>query len=134
VIKPRAFYGCTSLKNVIIFDYVTVIKPRAFYGCTSLELVVIPNSVTEIGYCAFEGCTSLENVIIPKSVRKIGLDSFSGCISLESVTLLSRAELYNGLFANCPSLQTINVPSDYVDYYKEYLPEELHDKIVELDR
>jgi hypothetical protein len=72
-------------------------------------------------------------VIIPKSVRKIGLDSFSGCISLESVTLLSRAELYNGLFANCPSLQTINVPSDYVDYYKEYLPEQLHDKIVELD-
>lgn len=111
-----------------------VIEDGAFAHRSSLKSVIIPDSVTVIKARAFEGCTSLENVIIPKSVTKIGLDSFSGCISLESVTLLSRAELYNGLFANCPSLQTINVPSDYVDYYKEYLPEELHDKIVELDR
>ena len=133
-IRDKAFAGCSSLKRVRIPDSVTVIGPQTFEGCTSLELVVIPNSVTAIETRAFYGCTSLENVVIPKSVTKIGLDSFSGCISLESVTLLSRAELYNGLFANCPSLQTINVPSDYVDYYKEYLPEELHDKIVELDR
>lgn len=33
-------------------------------------------------------------------------------------------------FRECPSLKTINVPSDYVDYYKEVLPEEFKPLVV----
>ena len=32
----------------------------------------------------------------------------------------------------CTSLATINIPAKKADYYKQRLPEELHDKIVEL--
>jgi hypothetical protein len=35
-------------------------------------------------------------------------------------------------FYKCPSLSTIYVPAEKTDYYKELLPEKLHDKIVEL--
>jgi hypothetical protein len=35
-------------------------------------------------------------------------------------------------FAENPALSTIYVPSKKSDYYKKRLPEELHDKIVEL--
>lgn len=93
-----------------------------------------PQGVKVIEDGAFAYHSSLKSVTIPDSVTVIRSQTFEGRTSLESVTLLSRAELDDGLFANCPSLQTINVPSDYVDYYKKYLLEELHDKIVELNR
>ena len=82
-----------------------------------------------------------KSIIIPESVTEIASTAFSGCASLECVTFLSctkiREEVHSWLgkkvfFAN-PSLKTINVMSNCVDYYKERLPEELHDKIVELE-
>jgi hypothetical protein len=36
------------------------------------------------------------------------------------------------VFYNCRALATIYVPVKKADYYKQRLPEELHDKIVEL--
>ena len=36
------------------------------------------------------------------------------------------------VFDECSALAAINVPAGKADYYKKRLPEELHDKIVEL--
>jgi hypothetical protein len=36
-------------------------------------------------------------------------------------------------FYKCSSLSTIYVPAKTTDYYKELLPEKLHDKIVEFE-
>ena len=36
------------------------------------------------------------------------------------------------VFDNCDNIETIYVPAKLSDYYKERLPERLHDKIVEL--
>lgn len=41
---------------------VTSIGYSAFYGCESLKSVIIPNSVTSIGTFAFDECTNLTNV------------------------------------------------------------------------
>ncbi len=81
-IGERAFYECTSLKNVTIPYGVTEIGYGVFFGCTSLESVTIPNSVTEIGDWTFSWCRSLESVTIPDSVTEIGDYAFFNCTSL----------------------------------------------------
>ena len=86
------------------------IVERTFKGCTSLESIVIPKGVTMICGFAFEGCTSLTTVTLPTGVKKIE----------------------NDVFYECSALSTIYVPAKKADYYKKRLPEELHDKIVEL--
>ena len=50
------FWGCKSLKNVIIPKSVTIIGDSAFYRCESLTNITIPDSVTQIGYAAFCFC------------------------------------------------------------------------------
>ena len=56
VITGCKYYGCTSLKNIVIPNSVTSISGSTFYGCTSLENITIPNSVTSIGSTAFRDC------------------------------------------------------------------------------
>ena len=81
----------------------------------------------------FYGCTSLESVVIPKGVRKIEERAFAGCASLTTLTLpIGVNKIEEQVFDKCSALAAINVPAGKADYYKKRLPEELHDKIVEL--
>ena len=129
-IGGHAFCGCTSLENVTIPKTVTELGDFAFCDCKLLESIIIPESVTKIGNSTFKGCRSLKSITIPESVMEIDSLAFLGCSSLKCVTFLSRTKLGNDVFSYS-SRRIINVPSDCVDYYKEVLPEEFHDKIVE---
>jgi hypothetical protein len=73
------------ITKCIIPDSVTSIDKKAFYGCTSLKEITIPNSVTSIGFEAFVLCESLKEIIIPDSVTSIGDSAFFGCNSLKKV-------------------------------------------------
>ena len=95
----------------IIPEGTTEIWDRAFYGCTSLKSITIPKGVKEIGRSTFNGCKALNTIILPIGVNKIG----------------------KGAFYECSALSTIYVPAKKTDYYKKRLPENLHDKIVELE-
>ena len=154
-----AFFGCSSLTEIVIPSSVTSIGAAAFYGCSSLTEIVIPNSVTQIGYDAFSHCSSLKNIVIPNSVTSIGDRAFccapmrklvirnirkwvteketttvTNSSSLTSVTLPeSLTELGNDVFLGCEKLETIYVPTTKADFYREHLPETLHDKIVEFE-
>ena len=57
----RAFYYCTSLTSIIIYDSVTSIGDSAFYYCTSLTSITIPDSVTSIGDWAFYNCSERDD-------------------------------------------------------------------------
>lgn len=59
---------------------------------------------------AFSECSSLQSINIPNSVTQIGKDEFRGC----------------------RSLQTIHIPKGSMEKFMQLLPEEFHDKLVEI--
>ena len=154
-----AFFGCSSLTEIVIPNSVTQIGYDAFSHCSSLKNIVIPNSVTSIGEGAFSHCYSLKNVVIPNGVTSIGDKAFccssmrrlvirnirkwvteketttvTNGSSLTSVTLPeSLTELGKDVFLGCEKLETIYVPTTKANFYREHLPETLHDKIVEFE-
>ena len=141
-IGDSAFIGCASLKSIVVAEGNPVYDSREccnaiietktntlICGCKS---TIIPESVTVIGECAFNSC-SLESITFLESVTEIGECAFNSC-SLESITFLgSVTKIDECAFDDCTVLTAIYVPAKKADYYKERLPEELHDKIVELE-
>ncbi|MCD8372969.1 MAG: leucine-rich repeat domain-containing protein [Clostridia bacterium] len=134
-----AFYGCSSLTEIVIPDSVTCIEHSAFFDCNSLTSLVIPSRVTSIGnsytfsYCSsltnivfendsqvtsignslFEGCDSLISIVIPNGVTSIGSQAFYNCSNLKSVMFEENSCLEtigNSAFAGCISLISIEIP------------------------
>lgn len=142
-IGDLAFVRCTSLESIVVADDNPAYDSRK--GCNAIietetntliagcDTTIIPESVTKIGRSAFNSLTSLESVVIPEGVTEIGRCAFWGCESLTTVTLpVGVEEIDETAFDDCMDLTTIYVPVGEIDYYKERLDEELHDKIVEL--
>ena len=142
-IGDLAFVRCTSLESIVVADDNAAYDSRK--GCNAIietetntliagcDTTIIPESVTKIGRSAFNSLTSLESVVIPEGVTEIGRCAFWGCESLTTVTLpVGVEEIDETAFDECMDLTTIYVPVGEIDYYKERLDEELHDKIVEL--
>ena len=87
--------------------------------------------MTTIDHGAFSGCTSLTSVEIPKGVKKLG-SSFGGS-ALQTIILPAGVAKIDHYAFNNESLKTIYVPAKKADYYKQRLPEELHQFIVEME-
>lgn len=108
-IGPNTFYGCTSLKTVILPEGVTSIGNYAFQNCSSLETIIIPDSVTSIGYSAFYNCSSLKTVTFGNNskLNNLGDSCFSNCYALRSIEIPDGVTVINGsTFSNCNSLRS----------------------------
>lgn len=105
------FYGCESLKGVIVPSNVTKIGVKAFYGCRLLVIVGLREGLIEIGSEAFENCSSLKTIRIPNSVTTIGSHTFCNCKSLATIYLPETLRsLPTGIFSNCSNLYYIELP------------------------
>ncbi|MBQ9143976.1 MAG: leucine-rich repeat protein [Paludibacteraceae bacterium] len=95
--------------------------------------IVIPNGVTRIGDNAF-CCSPMRKLVIRNLVTKKEPTTVENGSSLTSVTLPeSLSELGKDVFLGCEKLETIYVPTKKANFYREHLPETLHDKIVEFE-
>lgn len=114
-----AFYTAVTLTIVTIPNGVRKIERSAFEQCTSLRSINIPEGVTTIGYDAFNN-TALTSIIIPSTITFIEIGAFLNS-PLESVTILATTppSLGSGAFSKNGTLQTIYVPVESVDTYKE---------------
>ena len=90
--SDRLFYGCTSLKKVVLGKGIKTITESMFAGLP-IEEIEIPNSVTTIQKGAFANCSKLKSIVIPDSVTTIQSGSyysdslFYGCNHLERIVL-----------------------------------------------
>ncbi|MBR2415369.1 MAG: leucine-rich repeat protein, partial [Bacteroidaceae bacterium] len=74
------------------------------------------------------------NITIPDTITKIRRDAFRSCEKLKSITLHpSITEIENDFYCDYwkERLITINIPVGMTDHFKQILPEEYHEFIVE---
>lgn len=110
-IGDYAFYGCTSLKSVLLERGVSTIGNYAFNGCTSLENVTFENGVKTIGAHSFEGCVNLQTAELV-GTESVGYSAFSGCSALNNVTLGEGLKTINGrAYEDCLNIEKIVIPS-----------------------
>ena len=102
-IKKCAFFGCSSLVNIIIPESITTIHKFAFSDCSSLKMITFPTSLTTIDKFAFDSCSSLTSIILSHSITKIEAYAFSLCESLASITLTNSITIigYDAFPPNC---------------------------------
>ncbi len=108
-IQNNAFYGCSSLKSVILEEGVNILGDSAFELCKSLEKISIPSSLTRINVGAFRN-TSISTIVLPDSVTYLGACVFADCYYLESVTFgrgISELPYATFLFTGCQNLEAI---------------------------
>ena len=121
--------GC---QTTVIPESVVEIADSAFARCNGLTEITVPQNVIKMGGFVFSSCKGLKSAAILGPVKDIG-DPFVNCSSLESVTFGAGIKKMDDMIFSCTrALKRINVPAKKANYYKQRLPEELHDKIVEL--
>lgn len=76
--KDAAFFGCTSLKEIVVPEGITALPYQVFANCKSLERVILPDSLRDLGYNAFENSPNLYELRVPEGVIALGEDAFDG--------------------------------------------------------
>ncbi len=97
-IKTSAFYGFTTLQEVVLDGEFEYIGGHAFFDCTSLKKVTMPNTVKEIYQNAFANCMALRTLPFDENsqIELIGREAFSQCTSIgaNSVSALVKTEIF----------------------------------------
>ena len=109
VINKHAFRGCTSLELVDLTNVkVATLAYGAFYGCTSLKEVVKMKAIGTMNAYAFANCSSLVSADIT-NLHTAREGVFSGCTSLREVINGEYSAIGDGMFSGCRSLETVQI-------------------------
>lgn len=129
--SDEIFYGCTSLREVVLDAKLTALPSKTFYNCTSLTSVyrsdtpkdqrvegkVDISQITEFtsnyssgSYSPFYGCSAVKEIDM-RNVASFGTltNIFINCKSLKKVILAGAGytTLPNYMFYGCSSLKTV---------------------------
>lgn len=94
-VGEAAFFACEKLEGIYgAYSDVGLryVSDYAFYGCSSLREIVISGDVEYVGEYAFAGCVSLRKLIFKGTMKEFSLiefgeNAFTGLKSLEVVCL-----------------------------------------------
>ena len=84
-IMPYAFWGCDTITEVGLSEYIDALEDYSLSNLKNLKSIVIPYSVKSIGLKAFADCISLKDVTIHPTVKTIHETAFDGCIRLNII-------------------------------------------------
>lgn len=109
-LMPQCFFGCTSLKTVVLPRNIRSIYFDAFMACNNLQSITLSPMITSIGESAFKGCSALKCIDLPETLQFLGKRAFENS-GLQRICLPSTMTVvsYN-LFTNCDHLTTVVLP------------------------
>ena len=128
-----AFWGCKSLKSIIIPNSVKNIGDDVFAHCENLKEIEMPHSVESIGYRAFACCSNLKSIEIPDFVKWIGYFTFYKCINLKSIVIPDFVKwIGDQTFYGCESLKSLVFKGKTIDQVKamENYPFGIKDELI----
>lgn len=129
------FYGCRSLKEIMIPEQVKSIGCKTFH-CCGLRKINLPKGINEIGAYAFSGCENLKEISIPASLLKNKNNKTIPNIGLRYVEKVIVSELTDNIL-HAGILITNSFDSDIVEivtpndtyYLPRYLTETQFSKL-----
>ena len=96
-----------QITEIEIAEGITTIANCAFYGFTSITDIVFPETVVHIGERAFYN-SSIANIVFPSSLRTIGEHAFHGCNEIVHLNFNPGLEVIQpGAFYQCYKLSTV---------------------------
>lgn len=111
-LNTNTFESCTALTRIDLSP-LTKLKGTyySFRDCTSLKEIIFPEGMTIIAEGSFLNCSALQSLYLPDSLEKIVKNAFEGCIGIESISIgknlrLSEPGLATVIF-NSPALKRI---------------------------
>ena len=72
-----AFYGNTTITQVVMGENIKKIDGGAFFSCSNLTSVKLNQGLQEIGIEAFYNCSKLQRPVIPSSLEICGENAFA---------------------------------------------------------
>ncbi len=119
------FVDCVSLEKVTFAEnsQFNKIPDGTFFGCTSLKEIIIPDSVEYVGIYAFKNAAIVDSPFTVNSgCQYIGRWAFYGCSQLTNINIPKNATFditgrpeNQGLFTGCTSLTTVNFHPETID-------------------
>ena len=122
-----AFYGNNFNSELVIPDHVSQINSDAFAYCKNIEKLVIGSGISNIPYECFYRCEGLDEILFSDNVTTIGDRAFGFCANVKTLTFLGNTPpelkgtpktMFFG-YQGMKKLETIYVPSDALEQYKE---------------
>lgn len=116
-LEANCFEDC-NVQRVSLPGSISVLPAAVFKRCGQLQHIDLPSALKEIGAEAFAYCKQLSDFAIPPTVQKIGPEAFFFCEKITSVVipegitaLPTAAGKAVGVFMNCATLETVQLPS-----------------------
>lgn len=93
-IEDSIFFGCSKMNwiNMTILP-TNIIPKRFFYGCESLKQIILPENTKVIGEEAFS-YTSISTMFIPKDVYLIKYGAFAHCAKLANFEVCKQNKIF----------------------------------------
>ena len=133
-IGGHAFSDCNNLAAITLPAGLTHIENCALLSCKNLTAITLPAGLAYIGDYNFSCCNNLTTITLPASLTHIGYRAFELCENLTSITLpAGLTHIGYGAFGECNSLSHIFIPEGMRTHFEALLPEELHEKLIEMD-
>lgn len=89
-----AFTHCERLAEIGFPSTLHTIDDAAFFGCSSLKNIVLPDNLQTVGVWAFSECKLIHEITIPVSMTAIGDGAFSFCSALQNIYVATGNSAY----------------------------------------